>query len=177
MKFLLPTTAKEKNISTEVADQIGIPTNGQVGKMRLSGPFLAQRRADGVMPLFPCPADILELSAEKCVDNKRKLLVPLIPDARHDFVSNWPAPNDKETPHLRPLTPKIEPQDGEELTGSQSWISARALHAYLAGAFDESGEDKSEAELDEAEQFGYAHLKKKRDLFVDEHRLGIGVEW
>ncbi|MBX3057904.1 MAG: type III-B CRISPR module-associated protein Cmr3 [Anaerolineae bacterium] len=163
-----------KGIPDDVSVQIGNPQGGGPGEMRLRGPFLGQQQADGsVMPYFPCPADVLHVNSSDI-----KKLVPLFPDENPPFATNWPADN------LQPLTFDPQVAGDETPEGSQAWISAKALQAYLAGNIStdsfspkEVGQAaEMEADLDATRQFGAIHLKRATSLFTSEYRLGIGVD-
>lgn len=48
------------------------------------------------------------------------------------------------------------------------------MYCYLEGKLDTSEQGTTEAELDKAGLFGYAHLKRKAQLFVDETKWPPG---
>lgn len=153
--------------------QIGAPpgtADGDGGTMRLQGPFLARRESGGVMPYFPCPADLLQIEKPE-----RKQLVKLSPQTSPPFAANWPDDG------LRPLSFAADTVGDETPAGIQAWISATALGRYLAGRISErncpaGAESETAQAIEDAEEFAHLHLLRPGALFTVEPRLGIGVD-
>lgn len=140
----------------EVAEMIGYPPakNGdgsaaESGTLRLEGPFLACREDGGIMPYFPCPADLLPTKAKK---HQPRRLIRLTPQTAPVFVANWPV---EKVTDLSPLQSPVE-DDLDNLTG---WISASALSNYL-----------------KQETVSWDDVQEDDKFFSREGRFGIGVE-
>lgn len=67
---------RQRDVDQSVADQVGLPPvyevvagqstvkPGALGTLRLRGPFVARRETTGIVPYFPCPADMVKTEDE-----------------------------------------------------------------------------------------------------------------
>ena len=97
-----------------VRKQIGVPN--QPGDLRISGPFVARRAGDQLIPYFPCPMDLI----------KRADWGLLKPQAMAS-LANWPVPA------LRPLGTEAEADLAGKGDGVTYWLDGAGLTQYLAG--------------------------------------------
>ena len=127
-------------LETAIYQRIGSP-GPNYGSLRLHGPFLARKQAGRWVRYYPAPADLLcnKPKGEFC-----RLIVGNTP-----IQANWPENN------LRPLyacADETEPVGG--------WMTAEALHAYLAAGT-----------LPQPEQ-----VVRPADIYIEEERIAISLD-
>ena len=83
--------------------------------LQLRGPFVARCEANGVMPYFPCPADVVKADRD---------VVQLTPGAANSFAANWPGGKE--------LSPIVY-RGGKKIDAGRYWLTADRLSAYLKG--------------------------------------------
>lgn len=151
-----------RDVDAAVAAQIGRPPQiewrrgqpvvveeGDFGRLRLRGPFVARRASGQVTPYFPCPADAL---VEKRVDKGPDVVAQLRVTRQVVFEANWPKQQDAA---LQPLMyDAVVPVEE-----SRAWLSAPALSRYLNG-----------------ENLEPEDLTEQAKLFTDESRFGVGID-
>jgi CRISPR-associated protein Cmr3 len=109
-----------QDVPEQVRREIGLPPPapgkpGELGTIQLRGPFVARRKSDGIMPYFPCPADVIKVER----------VIQLRLEPQPEFAANWP----EDESQLQPLVhDPIQPAED-----SRDWLSAQSLSKYLAG--------------------------------------------